>query len=93
MRRYGAHDWRSEPTNLLITSPTGGSRAYLVCAIGIAARERGHDVVHLRMGDPARRHTTNSRLHPPLLPWLLDQGEAECREVLGSWRWRPGTGN
>lgn len=55
MRRYGAHDWRSEPTNLLITSATGGGKTYLVCAIGIAACEREHDVVYLRMDDLARR--------------------------------------
>ena len=55
MRRYGAHDWRSEPTNLLITSPTGGGKTYLVCAIGIAACEREHDVLYLRMDDLARQ--------------------------------------
>jgi DNA replication protein DnaC len=55
MRRYALHDWRSEPTNVLITSPTGGGKTYLVCAIGIAACEREHDVIYLRMDDLARR--------------------------------------
>lgn len=55
MRRYAVHDWRSEPTNLLITSPTGGGKTYLVCAIGVAACEREHDVTYLRMDDLARR--------------------------------------
>ena len=26
MRRYAAHDWRSEPTNLLVTSPPGAGK-------------------------------------------------------------------
>ncbi|MDZ7577186.1 MAG: ATP-binding protein [Candidatus Nanopelagicales bacterium] len=55
MKRYAAHDWRSEPTNLLITSPTGGGKTYLVCAIGIAACTREHDVAYMRMDDLARR--------------------------------------
>ena len=55
MRRYGNHDWRSEPTNLLVTSPTGGGKTYLVCAIGIAACHREHDVAYLRLDDLARR--------------------------------------
>src|SRR5690625_1549747 len=40
MRRYGLLDWRQETTNLLISSPTGGGKTYLACAIGIAACER-----------------------------------------------------
>lgn len=55
MRRYGAHDWRSEPTNLLITSPTGAGKTYLVCAIGIAACQHEHDVLYMRMDDLARK--------------------------------------
>lgn len=55
MRRYAAHDWRSEPTNLLICSPTGGGKTYLACAIGIAACQNLHDVVFTRMDDLARR--------------------------------------
>ena len=55
MKRYGAHDWRSEPTNLLVTSPTGGGKTYLVCAIGIAACQREHDVLYLRLDDLARK--------------------------------------
>ena len=55
MRRYAAHDWRSEPTNLLICSPTGGGKTYLACAIGIAACQNLHDVVFTRMDDLACR--------------------------------------
>lgn len=55
MKRYAAHDWQTEPTNLLITSPTGGGKTYLICAIGIAACEREHDVLYMRMDDLARR--------------------------------------
>ena len=55
MKRYAAHDWKTEPTNLLITSPTGGGKTYLICAIGIAACEREHDVLYLRMDDLARK--------------------------------------
>ncbi len=55
MRRYAAHDWRSEPTNLLICSPTGGGKTYLACAIGIAACQNLNDVVFTRMDDLARR--------------------------------------
>lgn len=55
MKRYAAHDWKTEPTNLLITSPTGGGKTYLICAIGIAACEREHDVLYMRMDELARR--------------------------------------
>ena len=37
MKRYAAHQWRQDPTNLLVISPTGGGKTYLACAIGIAA--------------------------------------------------------
>ncbi len=37
MRRYAAHDWRSDATNLLIISPTGGGKTYLACALAIGA--------------------------------------------------------
>jgi len=55
MRRYANHDWASEPVNLLITSPTGGGKTYLVCAIGIAACHNGNEVLYTRMDDLARR--------------------------------------
>lgn len=55
MRRYGAHDWQTDPSNLLVYSPTGGGKTYLVCAIGIAACHNGHDVVYTRLDDLARR--------------------------------------
>jgi DNA replication protein DnaC len=55
MRRYAAHDWRADPTNLLIVSPTGGGKTYLACAIGISACHNEHTVTHTRMDDLARR--------------------------------------
>ena len=29
MKRYAAHQWRQDPTNLLVISPTGGGKTYL----------------------------------------------------------------
>lgn len=55
MRRYGDHDWRADPVNLLVISPTGGGKTYLACAIGIAACHNEHTVTYLRMDDLARR--------------------------------------
>ncbi|WP_406637427.1 ATP-binding protein [Pseudarthrobacter quantipunctorum] len=36
-------------------SPTGGSKTYLACAVGIAARPGGQTVAYTRMDDLARR--------------------------------------
>jgi len=55
MRRYAVHDWAGQPVNLLITSPTGGGKTYLVCAIGIAACHNDHQVLYTRMDDLARQ--------------------------------------
>lgn len=55
MRRYAAHDWRADPMNLLIISPTGGGKTYLACALGIAACHNEHAVLYARMDDLARR--------------------------------------
>ena len=55
MRRYAAHDWRADPTNLLIISPSGGGKTYLACAIGISACLNEHTVTYARMDDLARR--------------------------------------
>ena len=55
MKRYAAHDWSADPTNLLIVSPTGGGKTYLACAIGIAACHNGHPVTYARMDDLARK--------------------------------------
>lgn len=55
MRRYAAHDWRADPMNLLIISPTGGGKTYLACALGISACLNGHAVTYARMDDLARR--------------------------------------
>ncbi|TFD07892.1 AAA family ATPase, partial [Cryobacterium sp. TMT1-2-2] len=55
MRRYAAHDWRSDATNLLIISPTGGGKTYLACALAIGACESEHSVLYYRMDDLARK--------------------------------------
>ena len=55
MKRYAAHDWRADPTNLLIVSATGGGKTYLASALGIAACHNEHTVTYLRMDDLARR--------------------------------------
>src|SRR5690554_2763627 len=36
MRRYAQNNWKGDTTNLLISSPTGGGKTYIACAIGIA---------------------------------------------------------
>jgi hypothetical protein len=41
MKRYAAHQWRQDPTNLLLISPTGGE-------IGIAACHSGHTIAYTR---------------------------------------------
>lgn len=55
MKRYAGHDWRADPMNLLIISPTGGGKTYLACALGISACHNGHAVTYARMDDLARR--------------------------------------
>ena len=55
MRRYAAHDWRADATNLLIISPTGGGKTYLACALAIGACQSEHSVLYFRMDDLARR--------------------------------------
>lgn len=54
MQRYAAHDWDSETLNVIVTSPSGGGKTYLVCALGIAACHNGHTVAYTRMDDLAR---------------------------------------
>lgn len=75
MRRYAAHDWRSEPTNLLVTSPTGGGKTYLVCAIGIAACHTEHQVTYARMDELGRKLViarSDGIAHQDLLTRLSD---------------------
>ncbi|WP_369681057.1 ATP-binding protein [Enteractinococcus helveticum] len=75
MQRYGAHDWSADPMNLLITSPTGGGKTYLTCAIGIAACHNGHSVYYTRMDDLARKLViarTDGIAHQKLLNTLSD---------------------
>jgi len=55
MRRYATHDWRADPMNLLIISPTGGGKTYLACALGVSACHNGHAVTYARMDDLARQ--------------------------------------
>ncbi|WP_443452728.1 ATP-binding protein [Glutamicibacter arilaitensis] len=54
MRRYLTHEWRADPKNLLIISPTGGGKTYLACAIGVAACYTEHTVFYRRMDDLVR---------------------------------------
>lgn len=54
MQRYAAHDWGAETLNVIVTSPSGGGKTYLVCALGIAACQNGHTVAYTRMDDLAR---------------------------------------
>jgi hypothetical protein len=55
MRRYAIHDWRTDATNLLIISPTGGGKTFRACAIAIGACQSEHAVIYFRMDDLARR--------------------------------------
>ena len=55
MRRYATHDWRADPMNLLIISPTGGGKTYLACALGVSACHNGHAATYARMDDLARQ--------------------------------------
>lgn len=54
MQRYADHNWDNETLNVIITSPSGGGKTYLVCALGIAACHNGHSVAYTRMDDLAR---------------------------------------
>lgn len=54
MQRYAAHDWGTETLNVIVTSPSGGGKTYLICALGIAACQNGHTVAYTRMDDLAR---------------------------------------
>jgi DNA replication protein DnaC len=77
MRRYASHDWKADPSNVLIRSATGGGKTYLACAIGVAACLAGHDVVFARMDDLARRLVIargDSIAHQQLLNKLSDAG-------------------
>lgn len=55
IRRYAAQDWRTDPMNLVIVSPTGGGKTYLACALGIAACQNEYAVRYWRMDVLARR--------------------------------------
>lgn len=55
MARYANTDWRADHLNTLITSPTGGGKTYIACAIGIAACMHEHTVTYERMDDLARK--------------------------------------
>ena len=54
MQRYADHNWGNETLNVIITSPSGGGKTYLACALGIAACHNGYSVAYTRMDDLAR---------------------------------------
>ena len=82
MRRYAAAAWRHDPRNVIITSPTGGGKTYIACAIGISACHTDHTVTYTRMDDLARRlliARSDSIAHQRMLNdlsnvdvWILD---------------------
>lgn len=75
MKRYANHQWRTDPTNLLIISPTGGGKTYIACAIGIAACHSEHSVYYTRMDDLARdlmMARDNRKEHHQLLETLQE---------------------
>ncbi|MDO2932970.1 ATP-binding protein [Paeniglutamicibacter sulfureus] len=55
MNKYATHQWSADPMNLIVISPSGGGKTYLVCAIGNAACQSGHTVSYSRMDDLARK--------------------------------------
>jgi DNA replication protein DnaC len=57
MARYAATDWSADHLNTVITSPSGGGKTYIACAIGIAACTHDHTVAYERMDNLARRLT------------------------------------
>lgn len=75
MKRYATHQWRADPTNLLIISPTGGGKTYIACAIGIAACHSEHSVFYTRMDALARKlliARSDSKVHDELLTKLRE---------------------
>lgn len=55
MKRYATRDWKANPRNMLIISPTGGGKTYVVCPIRVAACHTEHTVHFVRMDDLARQ--------------------------------------
>lgn len=75
MKRYAMHQWRDDPTNLLIISPSGGGKTYIACAIGIAACHSEHSVFYTRMDVLARKLLIargDSKVHDDLLEKLRE---------------------
>ncbi len=75
MKRYATHQWRYDPTNLLIIAPSGGGKTYVACAIGIAACHSEHSVFYTRMDVLARKlliARENGRDHEALLEKLRE---------------------
>ena len=75
MKRYAMHQWRHDPTNLLIIAPSGGGKTYVACAIGIAACHSEHSVIYMRMDVLARKlliARENGRDHDALLERLRE---------------------
>lgn len=75
MKRYAMHQWREDPTNLLVIAPSGGGKTYIACAIGIAACHTEHSVYYTRMDELARKLLMargDSTLHDALLEKLRE---------------------
>ncbi|KAA0969851.1 hypothetical protein FQ154_20580 [Paeniglutamicibacter gangotriensis] len=75
MKRYATHQWRDDPTNLLIISPSGGGKTYIACAIGIAACHSAHSLFYTRMDVLARKLLIargDSKVHDDLLEKLRE---------------------
>ena len=75
MNRYATHQWSADPMNLLVISPSGGGKTYIVCAIGNAACQSGHTVFYSRMDDLARKLVAargDAIAHQDLLNKLTD---------------------
>lgn len=75
INRYATHLWTADPMNLIVISPSGGGKTYMVCAIGNAACQSGHTVFYSRLDELARKliaTRSDSIAHQDLLNKLTD---------------------
>lgn len=59
--------WRSDATNLLIVSPTGGGETYLACARAIYGRQSEHSLLYYRRRPRPKAHHRARRHRPPVV--------------------------